>query len=180
MNRKIRQQRERIGNRDQAVALVGGVHDIELADDRAIRVAEKRKARTQTGPEGGVDLRRIDARGRKLAIAYGQLFLELGQKAQLHLALRSPVTAIEDQDQRKLPGDLRKPHPLSFVIRKLDIRKRFADRLIHCSPGPRGLFDPFLADCASHLAALLRGLLKRFFKLAEFFFLVDLLVGHLS
>lgn len=57
--------------------------------------------------------------------------LELGQQAQLHLALWSPVAAVKNNDQRKLSGNLGEPSPLSFMIRQLQVREPLTDDLIH-------------------------------------------------
>jgi hypothetical protein len=51
--------------------------------------------------------------------------------AQLHLAFRSPVAAVESQDKRKLAHQLRELSRLTILIRQLEVRKLLADSLVH-------------------------------------------------
>jgi len=94
-------------------------------------ITQKRKAGTEACSECCIDLRRINTHGNELTVIDRQLFLKLSQKAQLHLALGSPVSTVENNNQRILSGNIRKLNFLAVVIRHFYVRKLFANLLIH-------------------------------------------------
>jgi hypothetical protein len=64
--------------------------------------------------------------------------------AQLHLAFRSPVAAVESQDKRKLTHQLRELSRLTVLIRQLEVGKLLANSLVHREVSPlifAGNFD---------------------------------------
>jgi len=75
-------------------------------------ITQKRKAGTEACSECCIDLRRINTHGNELTVIDRQLFLKLSQKAQLHLALGSPVSTVENNDQRGGGGE----HFQGFVV----------------------------------------------------------------
>ncbi|MGE5303429.1 MAG: hypothetical protein ACM3TN_08885, partial [Alphaproteobacteria bacterium] len=92
---------------------------------------EELKLGAEPRPESSIDFRRIDTDNRELTIVNRQFLLKLYVVAQLHLALGSPVTAVEGDDYRKFSCKLREFQPLPLVVWQLDIGKSSTDCLIH-------------------------------------------------
>jgi len=99
--------------------LVRGINNIQLLDRPMLTVTEKRKIGAQPGPKGITDLGWVNADNGQLAIAEPELLLKLGQEAQLHLTLPSPVTPIIDHDERELARNTRDLDHIVCVVRKL-------------------------------------------------------------
>ena len=123
MNREIRHQTERIRNGNRPVFLVRGINDIQLLDRRMLTVTEKREIGAQPDLKGITDLGWVNTDNGNLAIAEPEFILKLGQEAQLHLTLPSPVAPIKDHNERELARKIRDLDPFLFMIRELQVRE---------------------------------------------------------
>jgi len=110
---------------------VRGINNIQLLDRLMLTVTEKREIGAQPGPKGIIDLRWVNADNGQLAIAEPELILKLGQEAQLHLTLPSPVAPIKNHDEGELARNIRELDPFLFMVRELKVREALADQLIH-------------------------------------------------
>jgi hypothetical protein len=100
-----------------------------------LTVTEKREIGAQPDPKGITDLGWVNADNGQLAIAEPELLLKLGQEAQLHLTLPSPVAPIKDHDERELARNIRDLDPFLFMVRELQVREALAYGKIHvCNP----------------------------------------------
>src|SRR5262249_15227082 len=100
----------------------------ELVDRTPLRVTEEREARAEPGAERRRHRGRIDADRGEMAIVHVELVLEFRRVVpQLARALRSPVAAIEGQDERKLARERRDARGLAEMIGKLEVREPAAD-----------------------------------------------------
>lgn len=126
MNREVRHQTKRIRNGNRPVDPVGGINNIKLLDRLKLTVAEKRKIGAQSGPKGIIDFRWVNADNDQLAIAEPEFLLKLGQEAQLHLTLPSPVAPIKDHDEGELARNIRELDPFLFMVRELQVREALA------------------------------------------------------
>jgi len=106
--------------------LVRGINNIQLLDRPMLTVTEKRKIGAQPGPKGITDLGWVNADNGQLAIAEPEFLLKLGQEAQLHLTLPSPVAAIKDHNERELARNIRDFDPFLFMVRELQVREALA------------------------------------------------------
>ncbi len=106
--------------------LVRGINDIQLLDRLMLTVTEKREIDAQPGPKGIIDFRWVNADNGQLAIAEPELFLKLGQEAQLHLTLPSPVAPVKNHDERELARNIRDLDPFLFMVRELQVREALA------------------------------------------------------
>ncbi len=111
--------------------LVRGINDIQLLDRLMLTVTEKREIGAQPDPKGITDLGWVNADNGQLAIAEPELLLKLGQEAQLHLTLPSPVAPIKDHDERELARNIRDLDPFLFMVRELQVREALAYGKIH-------------------------------------------------
>lgn len=102
---QVRHQGKSIGN-GRNTAAFRRLRHIELPDNFAFLIAEEVKLGTEAGSERGINFRRIDADDRELTIVNRQFFLKFYVVAQLHLAFRSPVAAVEANDQREFARKL--------------------------------------------------------------------------
>jgi hypothetical protein len=129
VDRQIRAERERVGQRDQAVleARGGLLDDVQLGDGPALVITQERERGAEARAERGGDLGRIGADNREVAVVDGQLVLQRREVPDLARALWSPVAAVEAQDERKAVGELGEPDRLAPVVRELQIGKATAD-----------------------------------------------------
>jgi hypothetical protein len=105
MDGEIRQERKSVRHRCNASTLRGLRH-IQHFYDFSFLIAQERKTRAESGSESIVDFGRVDAHDRELAIVNRKLLLKFHKMAQLHLALPSPIAAIERKDEGKLSNQL--------------------------------------------------------------------------
>jgi hypothetical protein len=78
---EVGKERERVGQRDEAVleAGPGDLHDVEPRDGLALPVAQEGEGGAEAGPEGGADFRAIGGDDGQAAVVDGQLVLQLGE-----------------------------------------------------------------------------------------------------
>ena len=106
MDLEAGQQREGEGHRQRTVVLVGGLADAELVGEAKLLVAQERKARAETAPEGLLHPRRVDRNRGDAAVGDLSGLMELDQLPQLQLSLRSPRASIEGKNQGTAVGKL--------------------------------------------------------------------------
>src|SRR5262249_21884928 len=109
MDHQVWSQGEGIGERDQAVFEIRRSYfdDVELPDGPTLVVAEKCIGAGEPGREGWADFGRIRTDDRYLTVVDLQVLLQLSEAPQLARAFRSPIPAVEAQDQRKPPRQFR-------------------------------------------------------------------------
>src|SRR4029453_1714181 len=102
------QEREGVGQGDRAMpeSRRGLLDDVEVRDRPTLMVAEKGECCAEPRAERGGHLRRVRRDHRHLAVVDREFVVQFGEVPDLALALRSPVAAVETQDERELTDQL--------------------------------------------------------------------------
>lgn len=108
VDRQIGPEGEGIGQCQEPIFEVRrcDLNHVELSDGFPLVVAEKREGGIQSGAEGRIHLGRIRTDHGKLAVVDLQVFLQLVKAPNLARTFRSPIAAVEAQDERKAIGKL--------------------------------------------------------------------------
>ncbi len=128
MDRQIRSQGKGIGKRDQAVFEIrwGHFHNIELPDGLTLVVTEKRVCRSQSSAKGCAHFWWISADNGQLTVVDLQILLQFDKAPQLPRAFRSPIAAVEAENQRKAARKFRERNRLLPMIGERQVRETLA------------------------------------------------------
>ncbi len=96
-----------VGQRQETVFEVrrGHFNHVELPDGLSLVVAEKREGGIETGTERRENLGRVRADHGQLAVVDLQVILQIDETPNLARAFRSPIAAVEAQNERKAVGE---------------------------------------------------------------------------
>lgn len=96
--------------------------------DLRINVTQERKGQIKLFPELAVDFRRVIGRRDKLDAQAAKLEVGLTQLRQIESSGRSPVAAIEMQDDRAAPGEPSQRDIVALFVFHLELGRRFAEQ----------------------------------------------------